>query len=119
MPSGEELILATDKFQWSARRVVAAYAKRHHIERFHRFLKDAIGLAHPYSFDQRGIAFLLYTALLLAMLLMLGMAERCVGQTIHILRKALRKVRACFGLGTAWKCTRFALRSAKKKPKNH
>ena len=118
LPSGEGLILATDKFRWSTRRLLEAYKKRWHIERFNRFVKDAIGLAHLYSFHQSGIQFLLYTVLLLAMLLMLG-AQASVGETVRILRRAPREIRACFGLGTAWKRNMFAVKRAKKKQENH
>lgn len=44
--SGEDLILATDRLEWSTQRVLDSYKKRWHIERFHRFLKDTLGLAH-------------------------------------------------------------------------
>lgn len=117
LPSGEELIVASNKFGWSTRRVLDAYRKRWHIERFHRFLKDALGLSHLYSFSRRGIAFLLYTALLLAMLLVQS-AEVCAGETIRILRGALRDARRRFGLGTTWKRNICAGKRAKKRRKN-
>ena len=102
LPSGEELILATDRFDWPAERVFAAYKKRWHIERFHRLLKDSIGLAHLYSFHQTGLEFLVYTALLLALLLLM-LESDSDGETIAILARVLREVRAQLGLATAWK----------------
>jgi hypothetical protein len=114
LPSGEKLILATDRWKWSAERVLEAYRKRWHIERFHRFLKDTIGLAHLYSFGQSGITFLLYTALLLALLLYFA-ASNLSGETIAILRTMLKTVRQALGLCTLWKRNTFTPRRSKKK----
>jgi hypothetical protein len=113
-PSGEKLILATDRWKWSAERILEAYRQRWHIERFHRFIKDMIGLAHLYSFGQSGIAFLLYTALLLALLLYFS-APHLSGETITILRTMLKTVRQALGLGTPWKRNTFTPRRSKKK----
>lgn len=122
LPSGERLILATDRLKWSAERVLEAYRKRWHIERFHRFLKDTIGLAHLYSFDQSGITFLLLTALLLALLLFLA-ARDPRDQTIRVLRKMFKTLREALGLDTPWKrntcTTRRKKKSAPKKDQNH
>ncbi len=102
LASGERLVLVSDRGAWSTERILDAYKKRWHIERFHRLLKDTLGLAHLYSFEQKGITFLLYTALLLALLLLLG-ATDTTGETIALLHKALRAVRSALGLGTPWK----------------
>jgi hypothetical protein len=114
LPSGEDLILATDRFDWTVVRILEAYKKRWHIERFHRFLKDTLGLAHLYSFHQTGITFLLYTALLLALLLFFAAADP-TGETIAILRRMLRLVRLTLGLDTPWKRNTFTPRRAKQK----
>lgn len=114
LPSGEKLILATDRMKWSAERILDAYHKRWHIERFHRFLKDTVGLAHLYSFGQTGISFLLYTALLLGLLLYFD-ASHHDGETITLLRTMLKTVRQALGLGTPWKRNTFTPRRAKKK----
>jgi hypothetical protein len=114
LPSGDKLILATDRWTWSAERILEAYHKRWHVERFHRFVKDTIGLAHLYSFGQSGISFLLYTALLLALLLYFG-APSLSGETITILRTMLKTVRHALGLGTPWKRNTFTPRRSKKK----
>ena len=114
LPSGEKLILATDRWKWSAERIFKAYRKRWHIERFHRFLKDTVGLAHLYSFGQSGITFLLYAALLLALLLYFS-APNLSDETITILRTMLKAVREALGLGTPWKRNTFTPRRAKKK----
>jgi len=114
LPSGEWLILASDHFAWSAARILAAYNKRWHIERFHRFLKDTLGLAHLYNFRQSGIEFLLYTALLSALLLFFSDAKP-TGDTIVLLRRILRAVRRALGLGTPWKRNTFSPRRAKPK----
>lgn len=113
LSSGEKLILATDQWRWSAERILEAYRKRWHIERFHRFLKDTIGLAHLYSFGQTGIAFLLYTALLLALLLYFAAPQRS-GQTILLLRGMLTAVRRALGMGTPWRRNTFTPRRGKK-----
>jgi hypothetical protein len=122
LPSGERLILATERLKWSAERVLAAYRKRWHIERFHRFLKDTLGLAHLYSFDQSGITFLLLVALLLALLLFLAATDPH-GETILILRAMFKALREALGLDTPWKrntyTPRRAKKSATKKPRNH
>jgi hypothetical protein len=121
LPSGEKLFLATDLQTWSCEKILAAYKKRWHIERFHRFLKDSIGLAHLYSFHQTGITFLLYTALLLALLLFLS-SDSATGETILALRKALGAIRHAMGMGAPWKrnsCThpRGSKKPHGKKPK--
>lgn len=114
LPSGEKLILATDRFGWSAQRILAAYKKRWHIERFHRFIKETLGLAHLYSFHQSGIMFLLHVAVLLALLMLLADASP-VGETICVLRRALRSLRQSLGLGTPWKRNTYTRRRKKKK----
>ena len=57
LASGEKLTVVTSEMDWSAERVLEAYKKRWHIERFHKFLEETLGLAHLYSFGQRGIEF--------------------------------------------------------------
>lgn len=114
LPCGEQLILATDRFDWTTVRILDAYQKRWHIERFHRFLKDTLGLAHLYSFHQTGITFLLYTALLVALLLFLAAADPR-GEIIAVLRQMLRLVRRALGLETPWKRNTFSPRRTKRK----
>lgn len=116
LASGENLILATDRIEWSAERVLEGYKQRWHIERFHRFLKDALGLSHLYSFDQKGMTFLLYTALLAALLLFFAESDPN-GETIKILRRMLSDVRAALGLGTPWRRNSCTRQRNKKKPK--
>lgn len=123
LADGEKLILATNQYGWSAETILDTYDLRWHIERFHRFLKDTLGLAHLYSFSQTGIEFLIYTALLSALLLFFA-DKNPSGETIHILRRMLRLVRRALGLGTPWKRNTFSPRrakgkSAKDNAKNH
>ena len=108
----QSLVLVTGERRWSAERILDAYRKRERIEQFHRCLKDLIGLAHLYSFSQSGITFLLYTALLLAMLVILS-APRAAGDTIAVLREALRKLRRSLGLGNPWRRNTFTVKRAK------
>ena len=112
--SGEELILASGLLAWSAEDLLAAYRRRWHIERFHRFVKDALGLAHLYSFHRLGLGLLLHVALLVAMLLFLGVDESC-GETIATLHIALRRTRAAVDLGSPWRRNTFTGRRSKRK----
>lgn len=102
LPSGEKLILASDRMEWSAERILEAYKQRWHIERFHRFLKDALGLAHAYSFHHGGMMFLLHTALLLSLLLLADPAPQG-GESIKLLLAGLKALRDPLGLGTPWR----------------
>ena len=112
------LVLVTSQLKWSAERVLDAYKKRERIEQFHRFLKEVVGLAHLYSFSQSGMTFLLYTALLVAMLLLLG-EPKAAGEVIGVLRRVLRAVRRALGLGNVWKRNTFLVKRAKTSRKNH
>jgi hypothetical protein len=112
------LVLVTSEMKWSAERVLDAYRKRERIEQFHRFLKEVLGLAHLYSFSQSGMTFLLYTALLVAMLLILG-DPKATGEVIGVLRRALRDVRRALGLGNVWKRNTYLVKRAKSAQKNH
>ena len=117
LPSGEDLILVTDRMNWTREAVLKAYNQRWHIERFHRYVKSTIGLAHLYSFDQTGIEVLLYTALLLALLLLLEDDDQ-VGPTVDLLYSALSGLRQRSGLGTPWKRNlRAKTRATKRKSK--
>lgn len=117
LASGELLTLVTSERDWSAERVLEAYKQRWHIERFHRFLKDTLGLAHLYSFGQNGIEFLTLTALLLAMVLLHG-APRAAATVIDALRITLGAIRLAYGLSTPWKRNTVSSKRAKKKKKN-
>lgn len=116
LASGDDLILASGLRDWSAEDLLAAYQRRWHIERFHRFVKDALGLAHLYSFHRTGLRFLVHVALLVAMLLFLGVDESC-GETIATLHRALRRTRAAVGLGSPWRRNTFTKRRSGKKMK--
>lgn len=102
LAGGEELILVSDRWGWSAERILAAYKQRWQIERWHKWLKDGLGLAHLYSFAQAGLEFLLHTAVLMAVLLVLGEAAP-TGSVLGVLRRGLQRLRACLGLGTPWR----------------
>jgi len=49
-----------DLLDWNAEALLEAYRKRWQIERFHRFLKETVGLAHLYSFQEAGLFLLLH-----------------------------------------------------------
>lgn len=67
---GEHLILASSELNWSATRLLESYAQRWEIEKWHRIVKRALGLAHVYSFQGRGLMLLTRVVLLLALLLL-------------------------------------------------
>ena len=102
---GEEvIILVTAERRWSAGRVLDAYRKRERIERFHRLLKDELGLAHLYNFSHTGMMTLLYIALLTALLLLLGIdADTGPSETAKRLRQAIRRLRQSIGMGNIWR----------------
>lgn len=116
LASGEELILATSEVAKTPEQVLEIYKKRWHVERFHRYLKDAIGLSHLYSFDEKGMEFLLLAALLLA-LLAFEAAEEGSGETILLMRKCLAEDRAAFDLEPQCKRNTAAPKRSKKKKK--
>lgn len=97
------LRIVTSEMDWSAERVLDGYKKRERIERFHRFLKETIGLSHLYSFAHEGIMFLLHTALLLALLLIIDNPRPRAMETVDAMRQALRSLRAAFGMTYIWK----------------
>lgn len=97
------LRVVTGEMKWSAEQILDAYKKRDRIERFHRFIKESVGLAHLYSFAHSGMMFLLHTALLVALLLFLGAAGVKGTDTAALLRKLLKSLRASLGLFGLWK----------------
>lgn len=88
----EELILVSDQFNWSAERLLGAYKRRGEIEQFHRVLKETVGLAHLYSFQELGVMLMLHVAVLLAVLLLLGSPPKA-GPLPERLRAALAQAR--------------------------
>jgi hypothetical protein len=113
--NGQDLYLLTDRQDLSAETILRMYKRRWEIESFHRLLKDALGFAHLYSFDQRGIEFLLRVAWLLAVMLYLS-ANDASGRTLDVLRAALRGLRKALDVTGIWRrnsCTRP--RNAKKR----
>jgi hypothetical protein len=125
LASGEDLILASDRMNWSAERLLEAYRQRWQIERFHFALKECLGLAHLYSFQENGLLFLLQVAVLLATLLLLGEVSTR-GLTVDILLAALTNLRATLGVPTtAWRSNtakpmkKSGGRKRQSCPKNH
>ena len=106
----ERLVLLSSELRTGAQALLDLYGRRWEIEEFHRVLKRSIGLAHLYSFRQRGIQTLLALAALLAVLLWIG------GQTLHstsgkprlqtlpqIMRQLLNHARAAIGIDPPWR----------------
>ena len=102
LPNGDDLILASDLLDWSAQELLAAYRKRWQIERFHRFLKETVGLAHLYSFQEAGLFLLLHLAVMLAVLLWLSLAAP-KGLTVTQLLLAIAQMRRRAGVPQRWR----------------
>lgn len=121
LADGTDLILISDLMEASAEAILEAYKHRWDIEEFHRFLKDTVGLAHLYSFQENGIMFLLHVAVLLAVLLFLSLttARRSTVQEIFDLLDELRRL---LGLGKRWKRNMYTThpeRKPKRKRRPH
>ena len=93
---------ATCEIGFSAEQVIASYKQRWQIEKFHRFLKNNLGLAHIYSYDATGLEFMILTALLTAMLLftLADSDDEC--ETLKLLHKSLSSARKQLGLTPVW-----------------
>jgi len=98
---GMEIILFTDLFDVPAEQVFAMYRRRWEIETFFRHLKDYLGMGHLYSFDQRGIEFLFYSAIILATLIMQA-GSNCGGKTVEQMNQLLNALREGAGLDKKW-----------------
>lgn len=102
LATGEELILVSGMLGASAEMLTETYRQRWQIERFHYYLKETLGLAHLYSFQQNGLAFLALVAVLLSVLLLLAAGEAAAGEFVvdrmRALLKALRRACGIFGL---------------------
>lgn len=102
LPTGEELIVVSNLLERSAEYLLASYRQRWQIERFHYYLKENLGLAHLYSFQQNGLAFLVHVAVLLCVLLIL-IGGSDLGLTVDRLRLALKRLRLACGLFGLWR----------------
>lgn len=99
---GEQFAYATSENTCEAWQVVTSYKQRWHIERFHRFLKQNLGLAHLYSYDANGLEFQLLAALLAAMLLFTT-APVGTGSTLSCLEQSLSRLRLSLGIRPPWR----------------
>ncbi len=96
LDSGEDLWLVTDQFHFTADQLLDSYLKRGTIEVYHRFIKQSVGLAHLYSFDQHGIETQVHLIVLLANLLYLSAPEdvfksMCILDVIAEIMNQLRR----------------------------
>jgi hypothetical protein len=125
-PRGQQFDYVTSE-KSPAVQIIADYGQRWHIERFHRFLKENLALAHLYSFDANGLEFLALTALVCAMLLAMGHGPHsAASETIQILQQALRQLQKPLGLGAIWRRNTLATRRGRRRsrssylpPQNH
>jgi hypothetical protein len=102
-PDGEDLILISGQLTWSAERLLTAYRQRGRVEPFHRVIKQAVGLAHLYSFQPVGLEVQLEATILLVLLLSLelGLGRQT---TLALLVAALGQLRRSVGLApTRWR----------------
>ncbi|MCE5229098.1 hypothetical protein LLG95_05825 [bacterium] len=103
LPTGEELILVSGMTCASAEYLLQTYCQRWQIERFHFYLKETLGLAHLYSFQQNGLAFLAQVAVLVSVLLiMAGDGDANGGLTVDRMRAALKRLRQLCGVYGLW-----------------
>lgn len=100
----QELILATNLLDPPAAQILAHYRLRWHIERFHKLLKQTLGMAHLFSFQKNGIEMMLYAALLLTLLLYMQaeQSEKHYHQTIDQIRAALLQLRKLLKVESHW-----------------
>lgn len=121
----EELALASSELSMDAQKLLDLYGRRWEIEEFHRVIKRTIGLAHLYSFRQRGIETLLGIAALLAMLLwleenpLLKIEDRKRSTIAQMLREIIRKTRRTLGIPDPWKPNTIGRRRWRKRGRNH
>jgi hypothetical protein len=102
LPTGEELILVSNLMDRSAEYLLQSYRQRWQIERFHYYLKETLGLAHLYSFQQNGLAFLVHVAVLLCVLLLLNSNSKRA-MAVDQLRELLRQLRHACGVFGLWR----------------
>jgi hypothetical protein len=106
LKNGKDLVLVSGELDWSAERILDAYKQRWHIERFHKFIKQGLGLAHLYSFQQNGLEFQLHACVLLTLLLWLAQTDESkatFSDSVTVLQTALRELRESLGLFGRWR----------------
>ena len=105
LKNGKDLIVLSDRMDWSAERILAAYRQRWRIENFHKWIKQAAGLAHLYSLQQRGIEALLHMTLLLALLVWSWRQSRkeAGGDMVEAIWGGLQELREAIGLMGRWR----------------
>lgn len=92
----QDLILASSMMNASAQTLLSLYEKRWQIERFHRFLKNMLGLAHLYSFQRNGMELLVRVCLIAAILMFF--ASKPGKLTVDSLIAQLQTIRTAFGI---------------------
>lgn len=119
LDDGTDLFLVTTLYSASAEHILKCYRRRDRIEKFHQLLKDTIGLAHLYSFEDTGIELLIEIAAMTAILLYLASGGRQADEdTVRAIRRAFREIRRMLDLGTPWKRNTFTPTRKRAKPSN-
>ncbi len=113
--SVEDLWLVSDQFGLTAEQLLDNYFQRGTIEVYHRFVKQSLGAAHLYSFDQHGIQSQIHLTVLLANLLFIAACDeqRKDRKPMDILTQMLGHVRSLLGVIQPWKRNTVAQRRAK------
>jgi hypothetical protein len=109
LPDGKDLFLTTTLYDEDAQEILRLYKRRDRIEKFHQLLKDTIGMAHLYSFEDTGIDLLIEIAAMTAILLYMASGGCKTGEdTVRAIRRAFREIRKQLGLQSPWKRNTFA-----------
>ena len=126
--NGDDLILASDRWDWNAERLLEAYRRRWETERFHKFLKTTLGMTHYFSFQQNGLELALHVVVLLAMLLFMAHNAAAGSRSIDSLHESIAAIRKRLKIMQPWRSntsrhtygTRSRTRPKRPRtPKNH
>lgn len=111
----EDLWLVTDQFDATVDQLLDSYRLRGGIEVYHRFVKNSLGLAHLYSYNQTGIETQIYLITVVANVLFLSATEGMLNdQDVQkVLRQMLKYIRAQLGLPMRWRRNTVAQRRNK------
>jgi hypothetical protein len=82
---GEQLWIATDRFDLEAETIATIYQRRWTIEIFFRFFKQVLGCRHLLSQDQNGIELQVYAAIIACMLISLWTGRKPTLRTYEMI----------------------------------
>ncbi len=108
------ILVAPPGDERAGRQLCESYRRRDRIEKFHRFVKETLGLAHLYSFQKWGLELLIHVVFLAASALFLFNGAEHQGDTVARLHAVLKQVRKGLGLLTPWKRNTCAQKRSKR-----